>query len=105
MPNPTVEDLSKLGVRLEHIIRTNETRNHDNFGKLDGLCAGALSQLQGVTDSIKNKDTQIKVLSARCDALGKEVESLKKDGAGMADVAAVKKLVADLNKRVDAMKK
>ncbi len=68
-----------------------------------------LAQEQGHTkammDAVKATESQIKILAARCEALHTDVEALKKISAGMADIAALKKLIADLTKRVDAIKK
>jgi hypothetical protein len=97
--------LQTHGTKLDELMRAEKARNEMNIGKINDKWGQALVQLQAVNESIKTKDTQLKVLAARCDALGKEVETLKKDSAGGADIAAVKKLIADLSKRVDGIKK
>ncbi|QEL14949.1 hypothetical protein PX52LOC_01852 [Limnoglobus roseus] len=41
----------------------------------------------------------VKILLARCEAMAKEIEALKKNSAGMADIAGLKKAIAELEKK------
>ena len=56
-----------------------------------------------LSGEVKSGQAKLLSLSAGITALGKECETLKKDSASMMDISAVKKLVAELTRRVAAL--
>jgi len=58
-----------------------------------------------VVDSIKNGDLKLRSVSNGLETVSKELDSLKKNSPGMDDLVGVKKLIAELAKRVADLEK
>ncbi|QEL14639.1 hypothetical protein [Limnoglobus roseus] len=101
---------------FEKLLDAAEKRAEARYSKLltmlgeeRGRYAVALTQLKGA-------EAKVMALSARCEALGKEVEALKKNSASMADLGGVRTTVAaekaatqtavsNLDKKIGELKK
>jgi hypothetical protein len=107
MPNGDVK-FSELEKRCEALYKASErykTEAQEKFRYYDKITDGILGSKEALNDSIKTQGGQLKLIFARVEALAKEVESQKKSAAGMADINAVKKLIADLTKRIEVLER
>jgi hypothetical protein len=95
--------LASLDGTAKKLVDLVEKKEKEAAEKTEKYCADVIKQ--AVVKEAKDTETKVKTLSARIDAVGKDVESSKKDAAGMADIAGLKKLIEALTKRVADLEK
>jgi hypothetical protein len=107
MPNGDTRynELEKRCNALHATYEKYREEARERFHHYDKMLDGMSGSKQALNDSVKTQSTQLKVISARVEALAREVESQKKGAAGMADINSLKKLIADLTKRIEVLER